>query len=1168
MNKTDAKKIILHSNNWSSFESKILNLNENQRGYCFELLVKLYLLTEPIYKHEFSNVWIDSSFESDLPLEIKKELNLLDTDEGVDLVCKKANSEEYVCVQCKYIGTGNNLNRNHLSSSISFCSGTETKLKEIYACSNALEKSRRLKKYTSITYMLGNIWTSLNKESFGLIHNFLNGKTKPKELKPFNPKEHQQIAIDKASEHFENNSRGILIMPCGTGKTITSILIAKELHSKNIFVAVPSLSLVQQTFEDWVKFVISEKLDAKICCICSDEKVSDINYDDFVDSKDYLGFKTLDQTEDIANWLRSPRKVNIIIITYQSSLKLIEVSKSLNFKWDLGIFDEAHNTCGEINNRFSQLIFENNINCKKRMFMTATPKIFFGDKEKKIAMNDVSLFGKEFYLLSFADAIAKYDALIDYEILNLEITKKEIREFLKENEFLTGNEKNKDVIETRYLASSLAIKKARKIGIKKTISFHYRIDKAEQFSKQHNKFTEPQISSMHIRGSYKSKIRKNIIDEFKEKQKSILTNARCLTEGVDITCVDSIIFVDPKKSSKDIVQAVGRGLRKHDEKKKCYIILPVIYEDGKIISKDSYNNIVTILQEMSQTDSRINDIILDELKERTSGDSSEIIPVPKEIFCISFKEFEKSMLLKILKKTRININLTEEIILKFADEFNQDKGFYPNYASHKLEHHPYSWAYIDSCLAKGFRTLKGGSTLHKFLVENKRVEAYKPSKNTITVKEILGVIEAYVKKYKKYPTYNSGKVNIDYSKNITKKTTWGSLHQILSKGRYGLNKITLQNLIAEKFGVRTGKIRWNDVKITEKEVLKACEKWKEENKSYPKYNSGKIGKRLTKNILKDDVWGSIDFALANGDIKSRAKSIAHLLEIKGLRKRIISHSNLKITQEDVEAEIIKFHKKNGRYPKRSDDFITRWGLKWVTLTSAFDDGRHGLKIKYSKLMSKFSGRKIRGEKFSYKDIKLAVRKFFKLKSKLPENKDEILGYKVVNISASTIHLGFSDFKDKMTVPQLIINEFGLKVISEETLGPILKKIWDKSGVIPKYGDTISEDIIATTWGIVNDALVNKKKENFLIKTKAKNLAELLCNYCKKISDCSESEILSAKDISKILNIKLYRAVRKINKAKINYVSLQYNGHSMGPGRIQKLYKKSDLEKVRKTKVDA
>ena len=89
-----------------------------------------------------------------------------------------------------------------------------------------------------------------------------------------------------------------------------------------------------------------------------------------------------------------------------------------------------------------------------------------------------------------------------------------------------------------------------------------------------------------------------------------------MTEGVDITCVDSIIFVDPKKSSKDIVQAVGRGLRKHDE--KVLYNSSVIYEDGKIISKDSYNNVVTILQEMSQTDSRINDIILDELKERTS----------------------------------------------------------------------------------------------------------------------------------------------------------------------------------------------------------------------------------------------------------------------------------------------------------------------------------------------------------------------------------------------------------------------------------------------------------------------------------------------------------------------------------------------------------------------
>ena len=238
------------------------------------------------------------------------------------------------------------------------------------------------------------------------------------------------------------------------------------------------------------------------------------------------------------------------------------------------------------------------------------------------------------------------------------------------------------------------------------------------------------------------------------------------------------------------------------------------------------------------------------------------------------------------------------------------------------------------------------------------------------------------------------------------------------------------------------------------------------------------------------------------------------------------------------------------------------------MTSAFDDGRHGLKIKYSKLMSKFSGRKIRGEKFSYKDIKLVVRKFFKLKNKLPENNDEILGYKIININTSTINYGFSDSKSKITVGQLIKKEFGIKEISEETLGPILKKNWDESGVIPKGGETISEDIFATTWGMVNDALVNKQKENFLIKTKAKTLAELLCNYCKNISDYSESEILSAKDISKILNIKLYRAVRKINKAKINYVSLKYNELSIGKGRIQKFYKKSDLEKVRKTKVNA
>ncbi len=208
---------------------------------------------------------------------------------------------------------------------------------------------------------------------------------KPKKLKVLKPYEHQRRAIRNAHEHFvaENESRGRMIMPCGTGKSLTAFWIAEKLDAKRILVAVPSLSLIGQTLHVWLRERYIKGWHVNWITVCSDESVGKISRDDLVVLKQDLGA----DPESIVVWLRKKHSGKIVVFTtYQSGKAIAEASRIAKRNFDLGIMDEAHKTVGSKDETFSHLLFDKHIKIAKRMFMTATERRYAGKNDEVISL--------------------------------------------------------------------------------------------------------------------------------------------------------------------------------------------------------------------------------------------------------------------------------------------------------------------------------------------------------------------------------------------------------------------------------------------------------------------------------------------------------------------------------------------------------------------------------------------------------------------------------------------------------------------------------------------------------------------------------------------------------------------------------------------------------------
>ena len=494
------------------------------------------------------------------------------------------------------------------------------------ACPANLQKVTQNTK--QIQRVLSDTWAQLDAEFFDRVRSAIAGE-KPV-LKPFKPRKHQKKAIAKAVKHFKgnNHTRGKLIFPCGAGKSLTGYWIAEALKSRRTLIAVPSLSLVKQTIGVYLRECAATGRKVKWLCVCSDEGIG--KGGDVVMYHNDLGIPCETNIGVISQWLQDNADEDIMVFTtYQSGRVIAEAAKANSVKFDLGLFDEAHKTVGAQGKLFSHLLFDENVDVERRVFMTATERFYAGSKEEIVSMDDGDVYGETFVQMTFKEAIEQ-DLLTDYKVITIEVQESEVADFIRDNNLIELNAKWGTEAEARSMASMLALRKAmKKFPIRNAVSFHGSIDKAKRSKELQTYLTDSfdyaPIDTYTVSGKIPTTKRNDIVQEFARSEAALITNARCLTEGVDVPNIDCIVFADPRRSKVDIVQALGRALRKKEGKDWGYVVLPVIYDqETGDIDNDNFEEILAVVRGLASNDERIIDYFKEKQRHRRrSGGADE-----------------------------------------------------------------------------------------------------------------------------------------------------------------------------------------------------------------------------------------------------------------------------------------------------------------------------------------------------------------------------------------------------------------------------------------------------------------------------------------------------------------------------------------------------------------
>lgn len=337
----------------------------------------------------------------------------------------------------------------------------------------------------------------------------------------------------------------------------------------------------------------------QVLCVCSDESVGKRSSEDaIISTVQDVSFPTTSDAEKVSSFLKSDGN-KVIFSTYHSSPVIAEAQKSDGTPgFDLVIADEAHRCTGEAGTAFTTVLDQSQIKAQKRLFATATPRTYSSNLQSKASdmgvdvtgMDDEGAFGKVFHLLSFGEAI-EAELLTDYQVVIIGVDEPMVSEWIERGMLLKAD--TGSTTDARSLASQIGLIKAIKdYDLKRMISFHSRVKRAESFASEiHDAIN--MISNEHrpkvtvwtgsVSGQMSAHERRLKLDQLKELTQGdigLLSNARCLSEGVDVPSLDGVAFIDPKSSQIDIVQAVGRAIRLSESKSLGTIVLPVFIENG------------------------------------------------------------------------------------------------------------------------------------------------------------------------------------------------------------------------------------------------------------------------------------------------------------------------------------------------------------------------------------------------------------------------------------------------------------------------------------------------------------------------------------------------------------------------------------------------------------
>jgi predicted helicase len=421
---------------------------------------------------------------------------------------------------------------------------------------NAKHVPNELSHFPSVYCIKRNQLEKLTPEDFENIRLYLCGE--PIELNLKKPQAHQKEAIQKITDGFLQQQRLQVHMACGTGKTLVALWAAQKSAAKRILILLPTLSLLRQFLHEWLRETSWNNF--SFIAVCSDQSLNEQIEDEITLHHYELDFPVTTEAETISKFLKNNHaEVQLVFSTYCSAPMLAESLQSKKF-FDLAIFDEAHKTVGA-QKLYNFALKDENIHIQKRLFLTATPK-HFSDAEG-YSMADEKIYGPVAYHLSFKEATRR-ELICDYKVLISVITNSMLNDALLEkgHTWLEG-----EAVQSKEVAHALAIQQAvKKYRIKKIFTFHQTIREADHFSNPKNHDLHVYLENflaLHVNGRMNSTEREQILKIFEKSERALLSNARCLTEGIDVPAVDLVAFMHQKRSVIDIVQAAGRCMRKN-----------------------------------------------------------------------------------------------------------------------------------------------------------------------------------------------------------------------------------------------------------------------------------------------------------------------------------------------------------------------------------------------------------------------------------------------------------------------------------------------------------------------------------------------------------------------------------------------------------------------------
>lgn len=399
------------------------------------------------------------------------------------------------------------------------------------------------------------------------------------------PHKHQLQACKAVVDAFyktdfitsKSGLRHKVIMPCGSGKTFTALMILKKLLPDNVLIAVPTLLLRDQIIE-----VFHAHLGTKYKFLSVGTR-SPLN----ADNED---METRIDTGIIEDFYKTnSNNKTITVSTYNSIEALCDISKRIGIIYDLGILDEAHRTAIGKVSPFSKILFNDYIHIRHRLFMTATERIYNTNNDDVFDMSSQNHYGETAFSYSIKQAIDD-GVLNNYKVATIFSTHDGVRDFINNNQSIKDISDDFTDNECAQLVGALmcVIKAVNEGKCSKIISYHNNVRKAKLFSRLITEYANG-ISSFHINGIDMPYAKKQAqLAEFKACNKpAVLTNSKALVEGIDIPQVDAVIFVDKRESHINIIQAMGRCLRRYKGKPISHILLPVLVENEKDIKKDN-----------------------------------------------------------------------------------------------------------------------------------------------------------------------------------------------------------------------------------------------------------------------------------------------------------------------------------------------------------------------------------------------------------------------------------------------------------------------------------------------------------------------------------------------------------------------------------------------------